>query len=245
GEVVHLSVSADGRRALSAGGDTFVWEPATGRIVQKLTPFGFNYIILSGDGRYAFVARHDQTVEVWDVDAGKVVRTFPKDAGLNGPFAASADGRSILATLQEETVVWIDAASAKELGRYKGHQGNINALAFAPDGRRALSLGNDLTVRLWDLGAAAEGGGIAAATPPGEPKPAGEMKPAGAPPTKRELRLWDLKSSIVRGGISKDGRRALVGAGNKLVLLDLDGKQEFKPLLDHNGGGVNGVVISP
>jgi WD40 repeat protein len=114
-------------------------------------------------------------------------------------------------------------ATGKELGSFTGHQGSITGLSFSPDGRRALSLGEDLTVRLWDLGD----------LPPPANRPAEQKMAAGEVPTRQELKHWDLKTRPMAGGVTRDNRRGLVSAGPTLFMLDLDGKQDFKPLQAH------------
>jgi len=126
--VMSLSVSVDGRRAVSVGNDS--------------NPFR------GGDGR----------VWVWvrDLEAGKRLHTLTGDVGSTGAVAVSADGRHAVSGGKDGAVrVW-DLDAGKLLHTLTGHDGRVPPVGVSADGRRAISGGHDGTVRVWDLMQGAE-----------------------------------------------------------------------------------------
>jgi WD40 repeat protein len=114
------------------------------------------------DGRQVLSGSEDGVIRLWDVETGKLVRSYRGHReGLGGIrcLALAPDGKTFASgngTFEDCTVrVW-DLASGKELTCLRGHREAVTAVAFSPDGRRLLS--GDLvgTVRLWDVTAGKE-----------------------------------------------------------------------------------------
>jgi WD40 repeat protein len=172
-----VAVRADGRRAVSRGEDDAtvrVWDLANGKWVapasqqlrhwfrrfrrwavgpRRLRRVGIDQTssaAISADGRRA-VSGGDETVRVWDLDTGKLLR---KLAGHDGPVSAvavSADGRRAVSGGDDAAVrVW-DLDSGEPLHTLAGHDSPVSAVAVSADGRRAVSGDYDGTVRAWNL----------------------------------------------------------------------------------------------
>jgi WD40 repeat protein len=203
-QVEQVTVSADGRRALSRSQDAVcLWEVETRQEIRRLDTRGGGLhagclrAALFPDGRQALLAMPNGTLRVWDLEDDRGVRGFGVTSNRSTMSAAalSPDARRVLtATFRVETVddkpqwkdcilhLW-DVASGKELRRFEGHEHMVLSLAISPDGRRALSSGQDNTVRVWDLDGNSS---LAAKTPPANPSPAPKAPPAAekAPPKR-------------------------------------------------------------
>jgi WD40 repeat protein len=89
------------------------------------------------------------TVKLWDVESGKLLKTY---TGMNDNVEAVAfnkDGKRFLAG-ENKIVLLFDTESGKILHRFEDHTDYVYAVAFA-DERRALSGGADNTLRMWGL----------------------------------------------------------------------------------------------
>jgi WD40 repeat protein len=103
------------------------------------------------DGRRLLVGGVDGSLRLWDLETGRVVRSFAGHRGGVPGVAIAPDGRRALSAGEDGTVRLWDVESGRELVVLSGHRGQANSVAFCPDGRRALSGGADGTLRLWTL----------------------------------------------------------------------------------------------
>jgi WD40 repeat protein len=204
GAPIHaVALSADGRFALSGGGD-----PA-GRLTAE-----------------AFAIR------LWDVGTGKELRRLTGHEAPVWCVAFSADGKYALSGAGLFTAgigevkpvdctlrLW-EVAGGAELRRFEGHTGPVRGVAFLPTGH-ALSCGEDGTVRAWDVATGREAGRITALVPLHclAQSPDGGLALAGG--ADGVARLWRLEGGrelacldhgdgpVTAVAFAPDGRRAL------------------------------------
>jgi mono/diheme cytochrome c family protein len=170
----------------------------------------------SADGKRALSGSQDQTLRLWDVSTGKLLRTLEGHNGVIRCLALTSDGKRALSGSDDRTVrVW-DLETGKELRRLLGHGDRVRAVALSPDGKRALSAGDDRTVRLWDLEKGQEMVSLSGHTGP-----------------------------VLSVAFSRDGRRALSGGADGLVRLwDLARGREVESWQAHRRA-VRAVAFAP
>jgi WD40 repeat protein len=127
-------------------------------------------LAFSPDGRFlAGSGAFDDTVFLWNVASGKVIRTFDLGPSIASyryatTVAMSRDGKTLVAGLGQRhtssgdsgsergnVVVW-DAATGKRRFTLRGQRGGIAALTFSADDRFIVSGSFDGTIRYWDRG---------------------------------------------------------------------------------------------
>ena len=73
-----VAVTADGRRAVSASGDTTlkVWDLESGEELRTLAGHSdyVSGVAVTADGRRAVSASWDNTLKVWDLESGQELR---------------------------------------------------------------------------------------------------------------------------------------------------------------------------
>jgi WD40 repeat protein len=102
-------------------------------------------------------ASHDQTVGLWTVPEGKLLRKLSKHTKQVNHVTFSPDGQ-IVASASGST--WGQADCVIRLWRVQdgallstltGHTGQVLESSFSPDGQRLASASADATVRIWDV----------------------------------------------------------------------------------------------
>jgi RNA polymerase sigma factor (sigma-70 family) len=153
--------SPDGKRLAGFGdgiGVLHVWDVATGKdlipdeAAHREAP---SIVMLLKDG-LAVTAGDDGTVRLWDSATGKQKRKFEMMYHMLRAAAISPDRRWLATSElgeQHSVRLW-ELPSGREVYRLMGHGrlGGARAVAFTPDGQRFASWGDDMYLRLWDVG---------------------------------------------------------------------------------------------
>ncbi len=192
-----------GKHRLEHGRHIRFWDLRTGTELRQIE-FGDETTLccaVTPDGRRAAVGTSDGTVQLWDLEAGRVTGLLLGHTTWVGAVAISSGGRFVLSgagevsleevpgnptaparTVRKDCTVRLwDAATGRELARFEGHQGMIKSVAFSPDGGKVLSASTDRTTRLWNIGTGKEERRFI------ERRPLGVLKAVFSPEGKRIL----------------------------------------------------------
>jgi WD40 repeat protein len=216
-----------------------------------------NVAFLSDSCR-VLAAAPDGTFQLWDIDTGRQLRTFPKRQPTPlQSVAVAQDGHRILSGGSDHALRLWDVDTGKELRTFAGHTDAVTSAALSADGRRAMSGSADGTARLWDV---TEGKtltvfrghrarvGCVALSPDGSLAVSGDADGA--------IHLWDALSGKEwrtwtghSGGVQRlvfatDGRRLLSGgADSKVRLWDSGTGRELRCFEGHTKA-VEAIALS-
>jgi WD40 repeat protein len=115
-------------------------------------------VAFSPDGTTLASGSFDETVKLWDVASGRVLKTLTGHSCWVNSVAFSPDG-TILASASgsffnagwDKTIKLWNIASGRELITLEGHYSAINSVVFSPDGNTLASGSYDHTIKLWDM----------------------------------------------------------------------------------------------
>jgi WD40 repeat protein len=99
--------------------------------------------VVSGSG--------DKTIQLWDVESGKAIRSLIGHSGLVRSVAFSPDGKRVVSGSFDQTIRLWDVESGEAIGSpFTGHTSYVYSVAFSPGGTHIASSSHDKTVRLWN-----------------------------------------------------------------------------------------------
>ena len=176
-------------------------------------------VAFSPDGKSALSGSDDNSLILWDIATGHIIRRFVGNISPVTGVAFSPDGRTALSSSYRtnELILW-DMATGQAIHRF----GDLTSPAFAymqvfgPDGRTALSASSDGTITLWDVA------------------------------TRQAIRQFKGHTAAVNAvAFSPDGRTALSsGSDQTLILWDVATGQAIRHFEGHTAA-VNAVAFSP
>ena len=100
---------------------------------------------MAPNGKTALSGSSDQTLKWWNLETGRVIKTFQKQADSVNAVAFAPDGKTALSG--DGSLKWWNLESGRVIRDFQGD--SVNAVAFSHDGKTALSADN--TLKWWAL----------------------------------------------------------------------------------------------
>ncbi len=262
GELANMFLRArfshDGTKvlALSQGGPAWIWEPASGDVIELVGHRGMVFHgEFSPDDRFIATCvgwgtdiippNGECTARIWRVSDGKQVAVCE---GHEKPLLwveFAPDGKSLVTASLDGTVrIW--DLEGRELKKLTGHRAGVRVARFHPHGRGLIASGSfDGDLRLWTTT-----GEVIAVMPQGEPIWDLEFSPDGerllSASYGRMARIHDLRGRclrVLRGHADKvmdatfsaDGRLVVTGSWDHSVRLWRAEDDECRVLAAHAG----------
>jgi len=159
GEILSVAISPDGKRVVTGSYDLTakVWDATTAKVIRTLKinapvntvalyPGGNKVVVTSGNVPNNVF----KYLNVWDVQAGKEIRTQMGQTPPLSPFAFSSDGRRVVTQVPGNVLqVWDTQTDRKLTTFHLGTQGLIS-VAISSDGSKIVTGGFDTTTQVWD-----------------------------------------------------------------------------------------------
>jgi WD40 repeat protein/serine/threonine protein kinase len=108
-------------------------------------------VVFSPDGRQIASGCLDGTIQIWDVQTGRVVHTLTNEAAIPKSLTYNSDGQHLAVARPDGFICVWKATTGELLATFRGHEKTIWKLAFSPDGRTLASASQDRSVKLWDI----------------------------------------------------------------------------------------------
>lgn len=122
GNVLSFAFTGDSKHFLAASyHDLKYWDVSTGEVVIKLPGQDTNVVYsvdISFDGKFALSGDNSGALKLWDIQSGKVIKTFSGHTGIINSVAFSPDGKYALSGCNDGTTRLWGIASGKELAQF-------------------------------------------------------------------------------------------------------------------------------
>jgi WD40 repeat protein len=106
--------------------------------------------LFSPDGATLASGSDDDTVRLWRVSDGRLLRTLEGHTSSVESVAFSPDGETLASGAWQEIQLW-RVSDGRLLRTLEGHTTSVWSVAFSPDGETLASGSWDGTVRLWGV----------------------------------------------------------------------------------------------
>lgn len=161
GPITSVLASHDGKEVYTAGYDKaiFVWNRRTGQCDLLGThEHLINSLALSENGKYLASASSDYTINIYDLESRKLVRTLLGHADdVESLTFAEQDTKLVSTSRDRRAMVWNVATGAIET-EFRGHSKDVLSLWVRQN--RAFTTGDDGRALIWDIATGAEFGEI-------------------------------------------------------------------------------------
>ena len=151
----RIALSPDSKYLASSGGNTILWDIATGREIRTFN--GTSALDISPDGKYLTAAVDDSTkgiqksFKVWEIKTGKVINFFGSHNNAITAVIFTRDGKKLISTSSDQTVKVWDFSSAKNILTLSGHKSWVTCVAVSHDNRLIATGSGDKIVKLWEM----------------------------------------------------------------------------------------------
>lgn len=154
-------VAASGGYAVWQGQQQAIVTSAFTAMVEPLATIDDNMgsinDMVTSPGDNAFVtASADNTVRIWDIQTGSLLRTLKGHTSFVNAVAVSPDGQYLVSGGADKQVLIWSIQTGQLLKTLKGHNSFINAILISHDGNLIFSADAGGAIKVWDLQTGAE-----------------------------------------------------------------------------------------
>ncbi|MBW4642192.1 MAG: hypothetical protein KME23_04105 [Goleter apudmare HA4340-LM2] len=110
-------------------------------------------IVISADGQTLVSGGQDKTINVWELQTGKLKKTLRSDSGAINDLVIAPDGKTVVSGSGDRLVRIWDLTSNRPPQLLTGHSGNVTDVEISSDGKTIMSRdrGDSSEIKIWDI----------------------------------------------------------------------------------------------
>jgi WD40 repeat protein len=108
-----------------------------------------NSLAISADAKLLVSGSRDQTIKIWQLETGELIRTLKGHRDAVHAVALSPDEQIIASGSADNTIKLWHLATGELLATFTGHSNTVTALAFTASGEMLVSGSLDKTIKIW------------------------------------------------------------------------------------------------
>ncbi len=211
---------------------------------------------ISPDGKFVLSASWDKTIKLWEVNSGKLIRTFEGHLDKVNTICFSQDGKNIFSGGDDKTIICWETSTGKILKKIEGSENEISSLVISPDNKVLASSSGD-KINIWNTLS-----GEIIHIFSGHTNTISKINFSNdgsylISSAFKELKLWNIKTGIIVKDFEKnnyyyyspvfspDDKYILTGSGDRIIrLLEISTGKTIRTYED-NESRVTAVAFSP
>ncbi len=217
-----------------------------------------NAIAISHNNQILVSASEDQTLKVWDLNRGELLKTLTGHTSAVRDVVLSDDGQFVISASSDRTIRIWDLNTGEVRHNLTGHASFVNHVILSQDQQILVSIGTDRTLRIWGVET-----GENLHTLTGHTSFINDMLISSdgtqliSASADRTLKIWDIAtgellhnlvghaSFVNRLTLSPDGQFVASASADRTVKIWNITTGELQKTLSGHTSFVNDVVISP
>jgi WD40 repeat protein len=103
------------------------------------------------DDNFVASVNHGNTIKIWDIKNGNLIRTFAGHTDWVYDFIITHDGKTLISGSLDKTIKIWDLNSGKLIKTILAHEDGITDLSMSADGKYFASASLDKTAKIWNI----------------------------------------------------------------------------------------------
>ena len=108
-------------------------------------------IAYSPDGAYLASGSNDNTIKIWEVETGRLLRTLIGHTDDVYSVSYSPDGKYITSGSRDETIKIWEVVTGECIRTLTGHTSLVKSVTYSPNGKYLATGSWDKTIKLWEV----------------------------------------------------------------------------------------------
>ena len=217
-----------------------------------------NSVCYSPDRKYVVSGADDKTINIWEIETGRCIRTLEEHTSSVTSVVYSPNGKYVASGSGDGTIKLWEVSSGSCVKTLEEHTGSVTSVVYSPDGRYVVSGSRDKTIKVWEVAT-----GVCIKTFEGHTgdvysvaySPDGKYIASGS--FDHTIKLWEVSSgscvktleehtsSVTSVVYSPDGRYLVSGSRDKTIKVWGVATGVCIKTCEGHTGGVHSVAYSP